>query len=111
MPAGDENTEQYGRRLAKHLPLAERVRLWGQLARGNVDPRLAFAQKAALQRVEELIGHVTAKEKRDAEANSTTPGPIFVFNALSIPSAAPIRVVVQAEAAAALPIDTDKPTT
>jgi len=89
-PAGEEQTDEYGRQLSKRLPMGARVRIWAKLARGRGDPRSAFVQKAALQRVEELIGHVTAKEKRDAEANQSAPGPIFVFAVGSVPSAAPV---------------------
>jgi hypothetical protein len=55
-----------------------------------VDPQLAFAQKAALQRVEEIIGHVTAKEKGIAEREARQPGPLIVLPPGSAVMFAPI---------------------
>jgi hypothetical protein len=82
-----ESTVAYGRRLAKRLPMAKRVELWAQLAQGKVDPRIAFAQKAALQRIEEIIGHVTAKEKGESEASKVPVAGIFILPGGAAPAA------------------------
>lgn len=109
--ARDESTEQYGRRLAKRLPMSKRVRLWAELAEGGVDPKIAFSQKAALQRVEELIGHVTEKEKRQSDANKQGPvGPLIILPPGSAIMFAPPQVVVDADNRA-LPASVSKPDT
>jgi hypothetical protein len=105
----DEAQDELERLIGANLPPSRLVKELGLLIGDSKTPK--SVKLMAIRAAAEYGGVVTRKEKRDAEANATAPGPIFVFNTLSIPSAAPIQVVVEAEATEAKPVDTDKPTT
>lgn len=88
----------YQRRFIKELPPSERVKLYGQLARGNIDAKRAFSSLKALQRVEELEGIVTKKEQKEADSHSAplVNGPVFVIQGASIQVGSTPQVVVEA---------------
>lgn len=85
-----ESTEEYGRQLAKKLPLHVRVAKWHELVTGQVKPLESHALRSALMRVDELIGHVTAKEKRDTEDKGQPNLPAL----FQLPAGSQVKVAV-----------------
>lgn len=76
----------YEKRLSKEMPLTKRVRMYAQLASGEIDAKRAYSALKALQRIEELEGIVTKKEQKEAESRDApvAPGPVFVIQGAQI---------------------------
>lgn len=67
----DRQATRLVRQIGKRLSVTDRAMVYETLVRGTCNPKAGFVQKAALQRIEELEGIVTAKEKR--EVSDTGP--------------------------------------
>lgn len=78
----DKRIRSYQRQIGKALPIAERVRVYAEIVKGEAEPKGAFSQLSALKRVEELEGIVTAKERRESADNSVPQLPAM----FSLPS-------------------------
>jgi len=86
----------------KRISPEERAGVYADIIRGKVDARTAYSRLKALQRVEELEGIVTAKErKEDAAASSGPPVGLFRLEGNVTPSTAASMEVYEAELRAA----------
>jgi hypothetical protein len=78
--------KEYSRRLVKSLPISRRVKVYTEIAKGDIDAKRAFSALKALQRIEELEGIVTKKEQKEAESKEAPQanGPVFVIQGATI---------------------------
>jgi len=93
---GDAQLRAYQRQL-KRLKVPERAQVYEEIIRGKVDGRTAYARLKALQRVEELEGIVTARDRGQQPAAEPPRAFAFILPPGSDVRLTPPDVVVEAK--------------
>lgn len=89
---GDKRIRSFQRQIGKELPVRERVMIYADVARGVGDPKSSFSKIAALKRLEELEGVVTAKERKEVADNAGIALPMFVLKDADVDIGVAIKV-------------------
>jgi len=88
----DARLEEYGRLVRERLPIRDRVELYGRIARkADHNP---FAAMRALERVDDLDGVLTAKDRQKERREESSPAPLFILPSGSTISIEPARPAI-----------------